>query len=254
MNISSNIINGDCFQELIKIKSNSIDLILTDPPYLISRSSGFTNYSEDTNDEMKSKYGKLSIDFGQWDKDEIDWNLLFKEYYRILKKGGTLIFFFDIWKSTIIKEAAELSKFKQPRVCQWVKNNPVPVNSKLNYLSNAVEFFFTFTKVSKPTFNSVYDNGIYKYPLCHGKERYEHPTQKPLELIKDLIKKHSNVGDLVLDTFAGTFTVHNACDNLDRECISIEKDEKYFNIGKNRINKNRIELNKKRHIQFLIYT
>ena len=229
------IINDDCFNYIKTIESNSIDLILVDPPYLISRESGFTNYSEDTNDEMKSKYGKLSIDFGQWDKDEIDWNSLFREYYRILKKGGTLIFFFDIWKSTIIKEAAELSKFKQPRVCQWVKNNPVPVNSKLNYLSNAVEFFFTFTKVSKPTFNSEYDNGIYKYPICHGKERYEHPTQKPLELIKDLIKKHSNEGDLVLDTFAGTGTTGHAAFLLDRKYILIEKDEKYFGIIKKRL-------------------
>jgi site-specific DNA-methyltransferase (adenine-specific) len=247
------IINDDCFNYIKTIESNSIDLILVDPPYQISRSSGFTNYSEDTNDEMKSKYGKLSIDFGKWDKDEIDWDLLLKEYYRILKKGGTLIFFFDIWKSSIIKDAAELNKFKQPRVCSWIKNNPVPVNSKLNYLSNAIEYFFTFTKVSKPTFNSEYDNGLYKYPICHGKERCEHPTQKPLELIKDLIKKHSNEGDLVLDTFAGTFTVHNACDDLKRVCISIEKEEKYFIIGKNRINKNRIELNKKRKIPLLIY-
>jgi DNA modification methylase len=248
------IINGDCLYELTKIESNSIDLILTDPPYLISRTSGFKNISETTNNEMKSKYGKLSIDFGDWDKIEIDWNLLFKEYYRVLKKGGTVIFFFDIWKSNIIKEVAELNKFKQPRIGQWVKTNPVPINSKINYLSNSTEYFFTFIKGSKPTFNSSYDNGIYKYPICHGKQRFDHPTQKPLELIKDLVEKHSNEGDLILDTFAGTFTVHNACDNLNRKCISVEKDEKYFNIGKGRINKNRIELNEKRHIPFLIYT
>jgi site-specific DNA-methyltransferase (adenine-specific) len=120
-------------------------------------------------------------------------NLLFKEYYRVLKKGGTVIFFFDIWKSNIIKEVAELNKFKQPRIGQWV-NNPVPINSN-NYLSNSIEYFFTFVKGGKPTFNSIYDNGIYKYPLCHGKQRFDHPTQKPLELIKDLVRKHSNEGD-----------------------------------------------------------
>ena len=123
--------------------------------------------------------------------------------------------------------------------------NPVPINSKLNYLSNSTEYFFTFVKGSKPTFNSEYDNGIYRFPICHGKERFEHPTQKPLELIKSLIEKHSNEGDLVLDTFAGTFIVHHACDNLNRGCISIEKEEKYFNIGKERINTNRIKLGRK---------
>jgi site-specific DNA-methyltransferase (adenine-specific) len=229
------IINGDCLYELTKIESNSIDLILTDPPYLISRESGFRNTSDNANDEMKSKYGKISIDFGDWDKVEIDWNLLFKEYYRVLKKGGTVIFFFDIWKSNIIKEVAELNKFKQPRIGQWVKNNPVPINSKNNYLSNSIEYFFTFVKGGKPTFNSVYDNGIYKYPLCHGKQRFDHPTQKPLELIKDLVRKHSNEGDLVLDTFAGTGTTAHAAILLNREFIVIEKELKYFEIIEKRI-------------------
>jgi DNA modification methylase len=229
------IINGDCLYELTKIESNSIDLILTDPPYLISRESGFRNTSDNANDEIKLKYGKISIDFGDWDKVEIDWNLLFKEYYRVLKKGGTVIFFFDIWKSNTIKEVAELNKFKQPRIGQWVKNNPVPINSKNNYLSNSIEYFFTFVKGGKPTFNSIYDNAIYKYPLCHGKQRFDHPTQKPLELIKDLVRKHSNEGDLVLDTFAGTGTTAHAAFLLNRKFIVIEKELKYFEIIEKRI-------------------
>jgi site-specific DNA-methyltransferase (adenine-specific) len=231
----SKTINANCFDELSKIESNSIDCIITDPPYLISRTSNFTNYSDDIKDELKLKYGKLSIDFGQWDKDEIDWNYLFKEYYRILKKGGSIILFFDIWKSNLIKDAAELNKFKQPRVCQWIKNNPVPVNSKSNYLSNAIEFFFTFVKAGKPTFNSEYDNGIYRYPICNGKERFDHPTQKPLELIKDLINKHTNKGDLILDTFAGTGTTGHAAILLEREYILIEKDIDYFDIIEKRL-------------------
>jgi DNA modification methylase len=184
---------------------------------------------------MITKYGKVSIDFGEWDKDEIDWELLFKEYYRVLRDGGTLIFFFDIWKSTIIKEIAEKQKFRQPRVGQWHKTNPVPINSKVNYLSNAIEYFFTFTKGKKPTFNSVYDNAVYRYPLCHGKERLDHPTQKPLGLISEILLKHSNPGDLVLDTFAGTGTTGHACVLNDRRYILIERDEKYFEILKKRI-------------------
>lgn len=231
------IINGDCLEHLIKIESNSVDLILIDPPYLISRPSGFSNYSDNISDDLKKKYGNLSIDFGDWDKIDLNWNFLFSEYKRILRKGGTLIIFYDIWKSTELKEFAEKYKFKQPRVGAWVKTNPVPINSKLNYLSNATEYFFTFVKESKPTFNSKYDNAFYSYPICHGKERYEHPTQKPLSLIKDLIEKHSNPGDLVLDTFAGTGTTGHASHLLDRNFILIENNRSYFEIIEKRLNK-----------------
>lgn len=237
------LVHDDCFNYLKQIKNKSIDLILVDPPYLISKSSNFKNYSDKANSDIITKYSKHSIDFGDWDKEDIDWNLLFKEYYRILKDGGTLIFFYDIWKSTMIKDIADLCKFKQPRICQWQKTNPVPINSKINYLSNATEYFFTFIKGKKPTFNSEYDNGVYRYPLCHGKERLEHPTQKPLSLIMDLVKKHSNEGDLVLDTFAGTGTTGEACLMLKRNYILIERDENYFSLIKNRLGANKIEIN-----------
>ena len=236
VNSLSKIIKGDCYEELPKIKDNSINLILIDPPYIISKSSGFSKYSDNTPDDLKKKYGNLSIDFGDWDKIELNWDFLFSEYKRILKKGGTLIVFYDIWKSTDLKEFAEKYKFKQPRVGAWVKTNPVPVNSKLNYLSNATEYFFTFVKGGKPTFNSKYDNAFYSYPICHGKERYNHPTQKPLSLIKDLIEKHSNPGDLVLDTFAGTGTTGHSSFMLERDFILIEKDKDYFEIIKKRLN------------------
>ena len=229
------IIKGDCFDLIKDIDSKSVDLILVDPPYLISKSSGFSNISDTTSKEMATKYGKVSIDFGEWDKGELDWDLLFKEYYRILKDSGTLIIFYDIWKSNDIKSMADKYKFKQPRVGQWQKTNPVPINSKLNYLSNAIEFFFTFVKGKKPTFHSLYDNGVYKYPICHGKERYDHPTQKPLALISDIINKHSNEGDVVLDNFAGTGTTAHACILNNRNYIVIERDDKYFDILKFRI-------------------
>ena len=229
------IIKGDCFDLIKDIDSKSVDLILVDPPYLISKSSGFSNISDTTSKEMATKYGKVSIDFGEWDKGELDWNLLFKEYYRILKDSGTLIIFYDIWKSNDIKSMADKYKFKQPRVGQWQKTNPVPINSKLNYLSNAIEFFFTFVKGKKPTFHSLYDNGVYRYPICHGKERYDHPTQKPLALISDIINKHSNEGDVVLDNFAGTGTTAHACILNNRNYIVIERDDKYFDILKFRI-------------------
>lgn len=230
------IVNADCFEYLEKIEDCSIDLILTDPPYIISRQSNFSKVSESATDFIKTKYTKHTIDFGSWDS-EFDLDKLFNEYYRVLKKGGTLVMFFDGWKSNQLKEMAEKYNFKQPRIGLWIKSNPVPINSKINYLSNAQEFFFSFVKDKKPTFNSEYDNAIYKYPLCHGKERLEHPTQKPLNLIKDLIEKHSNPGDMVLDTFSGSGTVAIACLQLDRKFLCVEKDERYYNMSLDRLKK-----------------
>lgn len=228
-NFINQVILDDCLNTLSKLESNSIDLILTDPPYLISKDSNFSKGS------TNKKFNVISIDFGEWDKVELNFDSLFNEWKRILKSGGTLIIFYDIWKCNELKETAERFGFKQPRVCQWVKTNPVPVNSKINYLSNAIEFFFTFVKDKKPTFNSVYDKGIYNYPICHGKERTEHPTQKPLELIKDLILKHSKEGDVVLDTFGGSGTTAVAAVETNRNFILIEKEENYVEISNKRI-------------------
>ena len=228
------ILHGDCFDLIRGLQDKSVDLILIDPPYLISRDSNFKTHSDSANSDLVTKYN-ISIDFGDCDKTELDWNFLFSQYQRILKDGGTLIIFYDIWKSSEIKTFADKYKFKQPRVCQWQKTNPVPINSKINYLSNAIEYFFSFVKGKKPTFNSVYDNGVYKYPICHGNERYSHPTQKPLQLISDIITKHTKEGDVVLDTFGGTGTTAHACILTGRQYQIIEKDQKYFDIIKSRI-------------------
>ena len=230
------LILSDCFEYLPKIKKSSVDLILTDPPYNISKSSNFHKISKTASDELKTKYTSHKIDFGYWDK-EIDLDQLFFEFYRILRPGGTVIIFFDIWKSGIVKEFALKNKFKQPRIGQWLKTNPVPINSKTNYLSNCSEYFFTFIKGKNPTFNSKYDMGIYRFPLCHGKERLDHPTQKPLELIKELLIKHSNLDDLVLDPFSGTSTLAVASMETGRNWICVERDKNYYELSKSRIEK-----------------
>lgn len=231
--------NDNCISYLPNIKNESVDLILTDPPYIISRNSGYVNNSPDKKDYIY-KYGKHKIDFGEWDKSELNIENLLSEFYRALKPSGTLIMFYDFWKMQELKECAENLKFKQARLGIWNKTNPVPINSKLNYLSNSREFFVTFIKKSKPTFNSTYDDGnyfvqeendSYYLPILHGKERTQHPTQKPLTLIEDLIKKHSNASDTVLDPFMGSGTTGVACKNLNRKFIGIELDNTYYEIA-----------------------
>lgn len=230
------LFNEDCLQVMKQIGDSKIDLICTDAPYMISQKTNF-HIGGAFNDKSNSQNRKTPVnyDFGEWDKGSLNLDKLFSQYYRILKNGGTLIFFYDIFKMQELKEIAQTHKFKQPRLCVWQKTNPVPVNSKLNYLSNSREYFITFTKGSKPTFNSEYDNGFYTMPICSGHERTEHKTQKPLKLMEMLIEKHSLENDLVLDCFSGSNTTGVACKNLNRKYIGIEMDKNYFNIGVERV-------------------
>jgi len=223
--------NKSCFDFLPSIDSKSIDLILIDPPYEISRETNFQNGELTGTDTDRFR---ISMDFGDWDKNFTNLEEVFKQGYRILKDGGTMICFYDLWKIETIKRYYENNKFKQIRFIEWLKTNPVPINSKINYLSNAREIAVLGIKKSKPTFNSSYDNGLYQYPICHDKGRF-HPTQKPLELIKELIIKHSNEGDIVLDCFSGSGTTGVAAIQTNRQFIGCEINPEYYEQSKKRI-------------------
>ncbi len=258
--------NSDGMEYLKTIEKNSVDLILTDPPYIISKDSGMnTHYNKVkentennvefvkteqewleykeknglTNDTKKDNYMRygtiygtkycVKTDYGDWDSEFTLEKLdeFIGLYYEKLKKGGTLIMFFDLWKISQLKEIMEKHKFKQIRFIEWIKTNPQPLNSKTNYLTNCREIALLGVKVGKPTFNSKYDNGIYNYPLQGGKNRF-HPTQKSLPLFEDIIKKHSNEGDVVLDTFLGGGTTAFACKNTNRNFKGCEISKEYY--------------------------
>jgi DNA modification methylase len=128
----------------------------------------------------------------------------------------------------------ESNTFKQIRLIEWLKTNPVPLNSQRNYLTNAREVAVSAVKVSKPTFHSSYDNGVYKYPICHEKGRF-HPTQKPLDFMKALIEKHSNENEIVLDCFAGSATTLVAGILCQRKVLGCEKNIDYFKQAVDRL-------------------
>ena len=225
--------NESCFDFLREIEDKSVDLVLIDPPYEISRDTNFQSGEKTGRDTDRFR---ISMDFGKWDNKFTDFDIVIRECFRVLKKGGTFICFYDLWKITILKEMMEKTGFKQIRFIEWVKTNPVPINSKVNYLTNAREIAVLGVKGSSPTFNSEYDNAIYEYPICHDKGRF-HPTQKPLELIKDLILKHSNPGDLVLDCFSGSATTAVAARETGRKFIGCEINENYFKKSLERLKK-----------------
>ena len=272
MNI--NVENKEGIKFLTEIPNNSVDLILTDPPYLISKDSGMNKfvkevaqleetgknkkteeewaqfkqtkgYTDDKYKENYIKYGNTSgkkygykTEFGEWDKEFTIEKLqeFIQLFYRKLKKGGTCIIFFDIWKIETLKRLMEQIRetkqgnwigFKQIRFVEWIKTNPIPLNQSTNYLTNAREIALLGVKGGKPTFNSKYDKGIYEFPIQSGKNRF-HPTQKSLLLFEELITKHSNEGDLVVDPFLGGGTTALACKNTNRNFKGCEIDKKFY--------------------------
>ena len=272
MNI--NVENKEGIKFLTELPDNSVDLILTDPPYLISKDSGMNKfvkevaqleesgknkkteeewaqfkqtkgYTDDKYKENYIKYGNTSgkkygykTEFGEWDKEFTIEKLqeFIQLFYRKLKKGGTCIIFFDIWKIETLKRLMEQIRetkkknwigFKQIRFVEWIKTNPIPLNQSTNYLTNVREIALLGVKGGKPTFNSKYDKGIYDFPIQSGKNRF-HPTQKSLPLFEELIKKHSNEGDLVVDPFLGGGTTALACKNTNRHFKGCEIDKKFY--------------------------
>ena len=258
--------NVDGLLYLATVDNDSIDLILTDPPYIISRESGMDvhynkvkknetnnityiktesewityktvkNILNDDKKENYMKYGTIygkkycvKTKYGEWDTNfTIDKLEQFvSEYYKKLKKGGTIIIFFDLWKISILRDIMERNKFKQIRLIEWIKTNPQPLNSKINYLTNCREIALIGVKGSRPTFNSKYDNGIYYYPIQGGKNKI-HPTQKSLRLFEELIRKHSNENDTILDTFLGSGTTALASKNMKRNFKGCEISAEYY--------------------------
>ena len=223
--------NESCFEFLPKNKSKSVDLILIDPPYEISRPTNFLSGEETGRDTDRFR---ISMDFGDWDKNFYGLEEVFKESYRILRDSGTMICFYDLWKIETIKRYYDDNKFKQIRFIEWLKTNPVPINSKINYLTNSREVAVLGIKKSKPTFHSSYDNGLYQYPICQDAGRF-HPTQKPLALMKELIEKHSNEGDIVLDCFSGSGTIGVAALTTNRKFLGCEINPEYYEKSLERI-------------------
>jgi len=119
--------------------------------------------------------------------------------------------------------------------------NPIPQVRKKNYLSS-IEMILWLARYNEKkcpfTFNFKTQNEMHNFiemPLCGGKERTSHPTQKPLKLFMHLLEIHSNKNDLILDPFLGSGTTAVACEKLNRRWIGIEMNPEYIEIAKKRI-------------------
>lgn len=221
------IANVDCTLGM-KTWGGQVDLILTDPPYNLSVKNNFHT--------MKGRQG---IDFGEWDKgfDLLEWIPI---AISKLKAGGNIIIF-NAWRNMgSIADCLESNGCLVKEMIMWEKSNPMPRNRDRLYVTSC-EFAIWATKGKGWTFNRQrenYENTIFKYPIVSAKQRI-HTTQKPTELIQDLILIHSNPNDIVLDPFMGSGTTAIAALNTQRNFIGFETDENYFSLACNRIEKER---------------
>ncbi len=220
---------GDFRDILEMLDPGSGDLVLTDPPYTISRETGFAKLGSNS-----IKRFAVSMDFGEWDHAPIDLDILSNSIYRVLRNGGTAIVWYDIWKLSHLAEALTKAGFRMLRLLVWQKTNPVPLNMKSTYLSNSREIAVVGVKGRKPTFNKEYHNGVYPQPIPRHNGNRIHPTQKPLDLFAELIEVHSHPDDLIIDPFLGSGTTAVAAVESGRRFFGGDIDPKYVKAAQKR--------------------
>ena len=229
---------GDCLERMKEIPDGSVDMILADPPY-----------------------GTTAC---KWDS-VIPLDLMWDQLKRVVKPNGAIVLTAQSPFDKILG-CSNISQLKYEWI--WEKTAATGhLNAKkapMKCHENILVFYGKLpTYVPQKTFGHAPTNSFTKRNgdgECYGKtvevsgggstERYPrsvqvfksdkqkealHPTQKPVALMEYLIKTYTLEGETVLDFTAGSFTTGVACKNLNRKFIGIEKDEKYFNIGKSRI-------------------
>lgn len=237
--------NGDCLEVMKNIPDNSVDMILTDPPY------GTT----------ASNWGKI-----------LPFDKLWEQYNRIIKLGAIGIFGSGQFAYKVIKSNEPMYRYK------WIwfktkrgnfvnaKNRPMTAYEEIMMFSNGTTANGSKIKMKyypqelipkktirtdkagtrfgtmagkrpshKETIISEYTNYPFDVLQFDSVPKLIHPTQKPIPLLEYLIKTYTLEGETVLDNCMGAGSTGVACVNTNRNFIGIELDENYFNIAKERI-------------------
>ena len=231
------LLNADCLNILKKINAQSVDLILTDPPYNL----GLFMQNRDTNlRKMRSNFFGAAdwdnLNYEQWTKSL---DLFFQEAAQIIKIGGSMIVFMAIIKVESVIKIAERHGFYYKTTGIWHKLNPMPRNMNLHFVNSTEAWIYFTYKTKTGTFNNngdvIHDFVETALTVRSEKTYGKHPTQKPIQLMEHFIKILSNKGDLVIDPFMGSGSTGVAAKLLGRNFIGIEINQTYFTIAKNRI-------------------
>lgn len=217
------IYNEDCLEGLKKIPDKSIDLVVTDPPYVIS-TSGAGIYKQADKQYVK----ELNVI-----KDGFDQKIL-DEICRVMKKIN--VYFFCSQKQII----PLLDYFVKEKKCNWNlltwhKTNPVPACGN-KYLTDT-EFILFFREKGVKIYGEFATKFTYYVTPLNQKDKKEfgHPTIKPINMVQNLIVNSSQAGDIVLDPFIGSGTTGVAAKTTNRNYIGFELDERWYEVANKRI-------------------
>ena len=233
------LFNGNCFKIMKQIPNKSIDLVLTDPPYLFNRGGGKTAGTEGkskiANSELYKFDGKTMQEMGDFDKPQI--YALLNEVKRICKVMRGYFFCNETALQYYLSWATE-NKCKYNIIT--LEKSPSILNR--NRYSTNSEFLVRIVAKSGAGIKILdYDNKQNKIEWLYSVQRFNkipnklHPAEKPLDILEGVVELNTNENDLVLDPFMGSGTVGVVCKMLNRKYIGIELDEKYYEIAKNRI-------------------
>jgi len=227
----NNIYLGDSYELIKQIPDKSIDLIVIDPPYDIE--GGKVDLDAKTND--------ISLGIGKLANELLDNDIccgidekIFEDFMRVMKAPNIYI-----WcnKKQI---PMYIDYFVNKHGCKfeiliWNKSNCMPLHT--NKYLNDCEYCLYFRKggycnpVTYDDARTVYITQTNK----RDKDLFEHPTIKPLNIIKTLIRNSSKENDVVLDCFLGSGTTAVACKDTNRRYIGIEKNERWYQVAKDRL-------------------
>ena len=227
----------DCIRALSDIPDNSLDFILTDPPYNL----GLFMKRRATNlKAMRPNFfgaaGWDDLEFADWEK-EMD--LFFAELSRVVKESSSVIMFMSIIKVETIIRLAEKHGFYYKTTGIWHKKNPMPRNMNLHFINSTEAWIYFTYKKHTGTFNNdgkaIHDFFETSVTPSGEKKCGKHPTQKPVQLLDTFVKILTNENDTVFDPFCGSGSSGVAALQNGRNFIGSEINEEYCRITKERI-------------------
>lgn len=226
-------IHADCLEHMATMDDQSIDLIVTDPPYLMDYKTGRRNGKADKYAVDKSSVTHKFATTIDGDNDPDLISKYIAECYRIMKNNTAMYIFCNSNKIDFF--ITELKKlFTIRNIIVWVKNNHTA--GDLQYAFGKKHEFIILVNKGDAPFQGTRITDVWTFTKIVGKEQL-HQNQKPVELISQCIEKHSVKGDIVFDGFAGSATTAIAARNLNRQYICVEKDKEYYDVAKKRLEK-----------------